>query len=149
MNDPLLRPTATRSEVEARRAERRRKAAELADRVIASVAVDGLDAMQELDHLRGEYEDRRIALVAALHLPPETTWEEALARVAPVPAEVPAKGCRGCRFAFGMACSAIVHTSPLSPEVKAQVEDWITNRLGPDLLTPKPNAPECPGRVER
>jgi len=145
MSDPLeLRPTATRPEVEARRAERRRKAAELADRVIASVASDGVDAMQELDHLRGEYEDRRLALVAALHLPPETTWEEALARVVPVPAEVAAeptaKGCHGCRSSSGLVCLAMSSSA---------VRSWTSDHLQPDLMTPKPNAPECPGRVSR
>ena len=145
MSEPLeLRPTATRPEVEARRAERRRKAAELADRVIASVASDGVDAMQELDHLRGEYEDRRLALVAALHLPPETTWEEALARVVPVPAEVAAeptaKGCRGCKGAGRFTCWFSVGR----PDIARWILAWTF-----DGTTPKPGAPECPGRIER
>lgn len=67
-----------------------------------------------------------------------------------VPPEEPAaKGCHGCRFAFGMACTAITPASSLSLGIRVRVEEWITNRLGPDLLTPKPNAPECPGRAER
>jgi len=57
-----------------------------------------------------------------------------------------AKGCRGCRSAAGTACVAIA--GPATP-LRLQIEEWITNRLGPDLLTPKPGAPECPGRVPR
>lgn len=120
MNDPLLRPTATRPEVETRRAERRR---------------------QE----RAEGAERcRLALVAALHLPPETTWEEALARVVPVPAEVAAeptaKGCRGCKGAGRFTCWFSVGR----PDIARWILAWTF-----DGTTPKPGAPECPGRVER
>ena len=87
-----------------------------------------------------EAERHRIALVAALHLPPETTWEEALARVVPVPAEpVGAKGCHGCaQDLVGRGCR-----SPIDIGV------WCRAHLGPDLMTPKPGAPECPGRVPK
>ena len=130
-----------RPEVEARRADRRRKAAELADRVIASAASDGVAAMQELDCLRGEYEDRRVALVTALNLPPETTWADALARVVPVPVEpVGAKGCHGCGFSNADECHA----------PGSEVCTWITEHLShADYMTPKPGAPECPGRVQK
>jgi len=59
---------------------------------------------------------------------------------------VSAKGCHGCRSSYGMSCSAI--TGPATP-LRLQIERWISDRLGPDLLTPKPGAPECPGRTER
>lgn len=107
----------------------------IADAAHADAFADGQRQVREAD---------RVALVAALHLPPETTWEEALARVVPVAAG--AKGCHGCRSSFGMSCSAI--TGPSTP-ARIEIERWITDRLGPDLLTPKPGAPECPGRVSK
>lgn len=130
------------------RARRRAEAEALAARVVASVASDGVAAMQELDHLRGEHEDRRVALVAALNLPPETTWADALAWVVPVPAEQPAaKGCHGCAHRVGesIACSMM----PMMPDAVdgAGVWTWQDQHLSNDLLTPKPGAPECPGRT--
>ena len=81
----------------------------------------------------------RLALVAALHLPPETTWEEALARVVPVAAG--AKGCHGCKFSDGVLCN-----NP-APNVTKWLGGAHLSRA--DWMTPKPGAPECPGRVER
>lgn len=83
----------------------------------------------------------RVALVAALNLPPETTWADALARVVPVAVEsTGAKGCHWCRFAVngGVTCE-VLYTAP-------GVLQWTDTHLQPDLLTPKPGAPECPGR---
>lgn len=80
-------------------------------------------------------ESDRVALVTALNLPPETTWADALARVVPV--AVAAVGCHGCAL-DGTRC----WTQP-------GVMPWVHDYLGPDLMTPKPGAPECPGRVQK
>lgn len=83
-------------------------------------------------------EDRRRELVTALNLPPETTWADALARVVPVES-VGAKGCHGCKFSYGLTCFALLEGSG--------VQTWQSLHLSPaDLMTPKPGAPECPGR---
>lgn len=51
-----------------------------------------------------------------------------------------AKGCHGCRFSVGTGC--------LCPD--RSPDEWIREHLSKaDLMTPNPNAPECPGRVER
>ena len=52
----------------------------------------------------------------------------------------PAKGCHGCRYTSGITC--------IAPQDVA-VGTWQGRHLLPDLLTPKPGAPECPGRVPR
>lgn len=88
-----------------------------------------------------EREDRRAALVAALHLPAETPWEAALAQVtSPMPAAPPeVKGCHGCGFGSVSECH-----SPYSG-----VKTWIIEHLSNDHMTPRPGAPECPGRSSR
>lgn len=57
-------------------------------------------------------------------------------------AEPTAKGCHGCanRAGRSIACWLIGVDD---------VTDWQNDHLSDDLLTPKPNAPECPGRVAR
>lgn len=68
-----------------------------------------------------------------LELRPTATRPERRRKAGPT-----AKGCHGCRFAFGLTCSAAFASS---------VQTWQAQHLQPDLMTPKPNAPECPGRV--
>lgn len=55
--------------------------------------------------------------------------------------ELAAKGCHGCACRLGQSLACVNDAR--------EVRLWIDAHLSPDLLTPKPNAPECPGRVER
>ncbi len=103
-------------------------------------------------------EIRRRDLVAALQLPPETTWAGALARVRALDVAAnafarvrkardptAAKGCRGCANSIGRYCDALFAGRPNREPVRA----WSNVHLEDDAMTPKPGAPECPGRTER
>jgi len=78
----------------------------------------------------------------------EDARKERAAVVAWLGADEPAvaKGCHECAHRIGqsIACS-------LAPDRfdNAGVGAWQGEHLLPDLLTPKPGAPECPGRVPR
>lgn len=64
-----------------------------------------------------------------------------------------AKGCRGCTFAVGDACTEV--GIPLSDKRRTlgllgrATLAWIDEHTEADYATPKPGAPECPGRVQQ
>jgi len=62
-----------------------------------------------------------------------------------VPAAPPteAKGCHGCAFAKGTACTKY----GADPAPRA-ISAWLTKHTVGDYMTPKPGAPECPGRAQ-
>lgn len=57
--------------------------------------------------------------------------------------EPTAKGCHWCPHRVGQSLACWLSLDSDS------VASWQAAHLSDDLLTPKPNAPECPGRVER
>jgi hypothetical protein len=58
---------------------------------------------------------------------------------------VGAKGCHGCANSIGRYCDALFAGRPNREPVRA----WSNVHLEDDAMTPKPGAPECPGRVSK
>ena len=76
-------------------------------------------------------------------------WDEDRARALLIErghAKEPAKGCHGCANNLGHPyCDALFGGRPNREPVRA----WSNVHLEDNQMTPKPGAPECPGRVER
>lgn len=102
------------------------------------------DAILRIKRVRDSFGPERPGLKETRDAIEACDWDEARTRALLIQRghakEVPAKGCHGCRFAHGLTCSAAFATS---------VQRWQAQHLQPDLMTPKPEAPECPGRAER